>query len=221
MDEQERPMPRSGTSPQRSGGFVSKCRLVLMIASDLWRIETSTHCAGVAFFTFLSVFPALVFIVALSGLLQEQPRLTQFVNGLRFVLPDSALSVLTSRIHDLLAGSNETLGFGLVTSAAVALWTGSRAFRGLLFALSVVQPGPRSRSAPMRWLVSLLFMCAAAVFLIVGIVGVALVPPLAGALGVAPRLIWLRWPAMLLWRSYRSVCCIDGDPSSTHPPWLW
>ncbi|MBD8066081.1 YihY/virulence factor BrkB family protein [Devosia sp. PTR5] len=192
-----------------------------MIASDLWRIETSTHCAGVAFFTFLSVFPALVFIVALSGLLQEQPRLTQFVNGLRFVLPDSALSVLTSRIHDLLAGSNETLGFGLVTSAAVALWTGSRAFRGLLFALSVVQPGPRSRSAPMRWLVSLLFMCAAAVFLIVGIVGVALVPPLAGALGVAPRLIWLRWPAMLLWRSYRSVCCIDGDPSSTHPPWLW
>ncbi|MGE3512545.1 MAG: YhjD/YihY/BrkB family envelope integrity protein, partial [Vicinamibacterales bacterium] len=61
--------------------------------------------AQLAFYFLLSVFPALLFLVALLGYLPVETRLTTAVDELELLLPQEMLAFLREQIEAALAGS--------------------------------------------------------------------------------------------------------------------
>jgi membrane protein len=89
--------------------------------------------AQLAFYFFLAVFPALLFLVSLIAYLPVEPALTAALERLRAVLPHEVLTILQQQIVQVLAGAHG----GLVTMAiAGAIWSSSAAMTAIIYALN-------------------------------------------------------------------------------------
>lgn len=85
------------------------------------------HAGYLSFMGLLSLFPFLVFIVALAGFLGEGELGREFIVMMRDTLPTDAVSALLPRIDEIVEGPPRGL---LTVSMLAALWTASSAVEG-------------------------------------------------------------------------------------------
>jgi membrane protein len=89
--------------------------------------------AQLAFYFFLAVFPALLFLVSLLAYLPIEPALTTTLERLRAVLPQEVLTIVQEQIEQVLAGAHG----GLLTLAiGGAVWSSSSAMTAIIYALN-------------------------------------------------------------------------------------
>ena len=91
--------------------------------------------AGVAFYSFLAIFPALIAIVSLYGLFADPATITAQLNSLTEALPAQARQVITDQVTALTA-RRSALGIGLIISVAIALWSASSGVSNLITAIN-------------------------------------------------------------------------------------
>lgn len=164
-------------------------------------MDTSLRCAGTAFFGFLSIFPAIAFIVFAYGLVADRAVLNSTIDSIRFVLPGAALELLREQLLTLTRQPPASLGIGLAISLILGLWSGSRGVNALIFAMSRVRGLPERRGFIQALLVSIGLMVAGSIFLIVAVATVAGLPALTALLPIPSReqlvLLAIRWPILL------------------------
>lgn len=85
------------------------------------------HAGYLSFMGLLSLFPFLVFIVALAGFMGEGELGREFILLLKNVLPQDAAAVLLPRIDEIIDGPPRGL---LTISMLAAIWTASSAVEG-------------------------------------------------------------------------------------------
>lgn len=85
------------------------------------------HAGYLSFMGLLSLFPFLVFVVALAGFIGEGDLARDFISMLRGVLPAEAVSALLPRIDEIIDGPPRGL---LTISMLAAIWTASSAVEG-------------------------------------------------------------------------------------------
>ena len=132
-------------------------RRLFDFALRCWRTfseeDTSLRCAGTAFFGFLSLFPAVATVVLVFGLFADRTILARTIDAFQYVLPEQVRDVLREQMTMLIEQPPATLGWGLLVSVVLALWSGSRGVNALIYAMSRVRHQPerrgfiRSRSA--------------------------------------------------------------------------
>jgi membrane protein len=163
--------------------------------------DTSLRCAGVAFFSFLSIFPAIAIVVLFIGLTADQALLLEQLERLSVFMPEIAFSVVVNQLDALLSQPQSGLGLGLALSLIVVLWSGSRGVDALLYAASAAYYQEKQRGFLASVVVAIAVTIAGAAFMIVALALVAAVPIVAGLSpipGTAERLaLWLRWPILL------------------------
>ena len=95
----------------------------LQVAKRGWKEAKADQvpllAAGVAFYAFLSIFPALIAIVSIYGLFADPATITNQLNSMTAALPEQAKQVITDQVTAL-ASRRSTLGIGLIISVAIA-----------------------------------------------------------------------------------------------------
>lgn len=134
--------------------------------------------AGVAFFGFLALFPALAAIVGLYGLFADPATIAAQVDQITQTLPEQARTLLTDQITSLTAGGRQGLGIGVVLSILVALWSASGGVNNLVTAINTAYDEDDDRSFVKKRGLALALTLGAIVFLLVVLALVAVVPPL-------------------------------------------
>jgi len=117
--------------------------LVVELATRVQTDDTLTLAAALAYYFFFSIFPLLLFVLALATLLPLRGLDVWLLDTVKQSLPDQAFTLVERTVHVLLARPRG----GLVSVGAVlALWTASSAFvavmNGLNRAYRVVDPRP-------------------------------------------------------------------------------
>lgn len=111
------------------------------VLSRVWTQLHENHvsmlAAGVAFYAFLSLFPGLVALVALYGLIADPVAVETSIASLGGVVPDAAQSVLNDQLKALSSHSGTTLSLTLVISLLFAWWSAASAMKALMEALNV------------------------------------------------------------------------------------
>jgi membrane protein len=178
-------------------------RRLFDFALRCWRTfseeDTSLRCAGTAFFGFLSLFPAVATVVLIFGLFADRTILARTIDAFQYVLPAQVLEVLREQMTMLIEQPAATLGWGLLVSVALALWSGSRGVNALIYAMSRVRRQPERRGFIQAALVSIALSVAGAIFLVIAIIVIAGLP----ALFPWPTreewlLLLIRWPVLLV-----------------------
>ncbi|MCP8883869.1 YihY/virulence factor BrkB family protein [Devosia sp. XJ19-1] len=199
------------------------------IAGRLARAIGQNHilltAAGVSFYLLLSLVPTLTAFVSIYGLFNDRASVLDQVELLRGIVPPGALSVVTEQLTRLTSESNDTLGWTLIVSLGIALWSASAGVKALFEAMNVAYREQERRNFFHIIALSLLFTLGGAVAAVL-IVSVVLVMPLIVSL--LPMGAGLEWTvriasylAMLLLLSLMIAALYRWGPSRQQAKWRW
>ena len=91
----------------------------LQVAKRGWKEAKADNvpllAAGVAFYAFLAIFPALIAIVSIYGLFADPATIANQLNSMTAALPEQAKQVITDQVT-MLASRRSALGIGLIIS---------------------------------------------------------------------------------------------------------
>lgn len=81
--------------------------------------------AGLAFYTMLAIFPALIAAVSIYGLVSDPADVQNQLQSLAGALPSETASLIESQLTGIVQGSSQALGWATVISILAALWSAS------------------------------------------------------------------------------------------------
>ncbi|SEQ04848.1 membrane protein [Devosia sp. YR412] len=200
----------------------------------LWRtvramtqMDTSMRCAGVAYFGFLSLFPAVTSAVLLVGLFAKPTFLADMVDRMEGLVPEVARQTLASQLVTLLEQPRTGLGIGLFIALTIAAWSASRGVAALMYATSRTHAEPDKRNFIAAIAMSVWVTFLSGIGMIVVLTLVALVPAYFAALpwlgSWQVLVLWLRWP-ILLGMGVLAIAAFyrfAPDRRSKKARWIW
>lgn len=149
--------------------------LALLRRSD--RAELGLIAAGVAFFGFLAIFPAVAVIIAVWGFVADPAVIRQEIALLQDFLPVEAYALLTAQVDGLLSANVRTLGWSTVFSTVLAFWAARAGMAALIQGLNAVHHLPQRNGVWHQ--VQALVMTIALIGLALGAMLASVVGPLA------------------------------------------
>lgn len=157
--------------------------------------------AGVAFYGFLSLFPAIIAGVLLYGLVVSPATVADQSAKLTDALPSDAASLVSGQMDSITSTSGGSLGIGLVIAVLVALWSASGGIGNLVTALNLAFEAEETRGFVRRKALALGLTLGAIVFIIVMIGLVAVAPAVFDSIDDIDAIRWLleiaRWVILL------------------------
>lgn len=175
----------------------------------LWRVKDemsednlSLISAGVAFYAFLAVFPAVGALVMIYGLAANPQSVVEQLGLFSGVIPSSAYGLLLDQLKKLAAQEDATLSLGLLFSLALTLWSATKGFKALMIALNVVYEEREKRGFILVNIVAIAMTLGGILFVIVSLTAIGLIPVAVDFLGVGEPLstvlLLVRWPLLLI-----------------------
>lgn len=173
----------------------------LQIAKRGWREANADHvpllAAGVAFFGFLALFPALIAFTLIWGLVADPAKVADQTSGLTASLPSAAKQLLVDQLQQLASAPSQALGWGTLFTLLLAIWSASGGIGNLVTAITIAYDEEKKRGAVRGKLVALGLTVGAIVFMAVIAALVAGLPVLFGLVHLTGPLRWIaevvRW----------------------------
>jgi membrane protein len=161
--------------------------------------------AGVAFYGFLALVPALIAFVSIYGLFSSPEDVKRQVEDIGSSLPKEVQTFLVYQLTQIVNANHSGVTIAAFVAIALALWSASGGVAALVTGIHIAHEKDEPKSFVVKRGKALLLTLGAIVFLGAVIFLIVAVPPLASdAAGSAGRLVFqiLRWPilaaAMLL-----------------------
>jgi membrane protein len=142
--------------------------------------------AGVAFFGFLAIFPAMIAAITLYGIFADPETVAAQVRDLSAALPEQAQPILADQLQSVASASGGALGIGLVVSLLAAVWSASSGTGNLLKAINIAYDEDESRGFLKVRGIALALTLGAIVFLLLTLALVAVVPVVLNVLPLGP-----------------------------------
>jgi membrane protein len=199
------------------------------VAQRVWsesnRDNLSVVAAGCAFFALVAIFPALSALIALYGLTADAATVEQHFGLLRSVLPPQARDVVMEQIHRISAASGGTLGWSLVLSLGVALWSATAGAQAMMAALNIAYEEPERRSLFQYYLNAFTFTIIGILGGLVMLLAILYVPILFAFTGFSSAFELvvrvLRWPFLALLVLFMLALLYRYGPCRRSAKWHW
>jgi membrane protein len=131
---------------------------------------------GVAFFGFLAIFPALIALISIYGLVASPQSVAKQVESFSSQLPSSAADLIKTQLTSIVDNSGSALSLGLAVSILAALWSASGGVSNLITAVNIAYDEVETRNFVKLKLTSLALTLGAILFVIVTVGLLAVVP---------------------------------------------
>jgi membrane protein len=220
VDAHGREAGRPREIPSRGWLDIAK-RVKTQIKQD----RLSIIAAGVAFYGLMAVFPGLVALVGIYGLVADPAQVESHAQMLSGILPPQAAQVIMGQLHDLVSTDRAALGIGAIVGILLALWSASSAVRTLMEALNVAYNEEEDRGF-IRFYGTALFLTFGAVLaIIVAIALVVALPAVLNLLGLSSIVDMIArvvsWPILALLAIVGFAVVYRYGPSRRSPRWRW
>ena len=137
---------------------------------------------GVAFFGFLAIFPALIAIISIYGLVASPEEAASQIESFASGLPESARNLITDQLTTITAGSDDALTTSLVISVLGALWSVSGGVGNLVKAVNIAYDEVETRNFVKLRALSVVLTLGAVLFVVLTIGLIAVLPVVLDAL---------------------------------------
>lgn len=158
--------------------------------------------AGVAFFAFLAIFPAIVAMVAVYGLLFDPAAVEAQLDPLGEIMPPEAFAILYNQTKAVVDQGSRSLSLGFMASLIFAIWSATKGMRALMTALGVAYDTTEKRGILLTGLLSYLFTLGAIFYAVAAMAGIAALPVVIGLFDLSDEttdnLLLLRWPILVV-----------------------
>jgi membrane protein len=160
----------------------------------------SIVAAGVAFYALLALFPALAALVMIYGLISDPAEVTAQLEPLRSLMPEGAFTILEDQLTAVASREGTRVGFGLLFSLALAVWSSAKGIKALFMALNIAYGEREERGFIRLNVIALIFTAGAVLFVVAAIALIAGLPAAFALIDVGGILegvaLVARWPVI-------------------------
>lgn len=160
-----------------SGFRLTKVTFQQVMADNLWILS-----AGVAFYAFLSIFPAVAGTLMVWGLFAEPWDIRDRISILESVAPPDAFGLMRDALVRIAENTHSGFTIGAIVSLLFALWSASRAAQALMQTLNVAYDVEKPRGFISSNLNAIRFTVTGIVFAMFSLAVIGAVPPVLEAL---------------------------------------
>jgi membrane protein len=222
----------TGTGAEQERGREAKAPLeiprvgwrdVLVRVKDGIREDRITLiAAGVAFYAMLALFPAMIVVVSIYGLVMDPERIAGQVRTLG-VLPGDVRSILTGQLDALARAPNGRLSLSLAFGVLVGLWSASAGMRALVTGVNAAYSEAETRGFVRLRGLALVLTIGGSLVTVLALAVIVALPVAARRLpGPAGLLVSvLRWPLLAAVLIAGLAVVYRVAPSRKDARWQW
>jgi membrane protein len=181
--------------------------------------------AGCAFYALFAIFPTLSALISLYAIVADPIRVEQQFGLLSSMLPGQAFDLLTEQIRRLSETSTQALGWGLILSVAVALWSANAGTQAMFAALNIAYEEPERRSLVRYYLSAFTFTLISMLTGLIMLFAIAYVPILFATVGFSSLFETLvrigRWPFLAILLLTLLAALYRYGPCRRNAKWHW
>ena len=191
------------------------------IASD----NVSIISAGVAFYSFLAIFPAIAALVSIYGLITDPQQIQDQLNQLSQVMPQQAYTIIETQLQELAKTPGSTLGWSLVISILFSIWSANKGVKSLFTGIEIAYYSDESRGFIKENALSLLFTFIAIILIIISLALIVAFPAIVDQLGLSSGIKtlieWARWIILALIVVFFLGKIYQYAPTKPNPEFKW
>jgi membrane protein len=211
---------RPGEIPPR-GWFAILKRVKAEVKED----NATLLAAGVAFYAMLAIFPAIIAVVTVYGMVADPAQVESQVSEFAKGLPAGADELITEQLGNVVNAGQQALSIGLAISLLAVLWSASGGVQGLVKSLNLVYDERETRGFVKLRGLSLLLTLGAIVVVVVALALIAVFPGVIDDLGLgqAGELVAsiARWVVLALVVLTALAVLYRHAPDRANPRWRW
>ena len=199
--------------------------ILIRVKDEQSRDNLSMVAAGVAFYAFFAVFPALAAAVSIFGLAADPQQLQQQIDSMSGVMPQEAYSIVRDQLSELTSHPGSALSLGVIFGILLALWSANKGMKALMTALNIVYDEEETRGFFKLNAVSL-FLTICGVLLGLTAIGFIIVVPAVINILNLPSMFemlmnYLRWPLLGVILIIVLAALYRYCPDRNAPKWRW
>ena len=156
--------------------------------------------AGVAFYGFVAVVPALAATISIYGLVADPAQVGDQLMAMASIVPNEVLPMLREQMLRI-TENTQAAGLGAIVGVLLALYSANNATKALLSGLNIAYDETEKRGFFRLTLIAMVLTLAGIIAAILAVGLVAVLPSVLEHLhitkGVETLLSWIRWPILL------------------------
>ena len=183
----------------------------------------SVLAGAVAFFAFLALFPAMIALLTLYGLVADPAEVAGQLSGLTTVLPSTAQPLIADQLMSISQGGGSTLSVGLVVALVAALWSASSGTQTLINTITLAYDEQETRGFLKLRGTALALTLGAIVFVLVAVALVVVAPIVLDGLPLLGRVLAqiVRWVLLLAVVTVALAVVYRFGPDRDAPRFRW
>lgn len=197
----------------------------------LWRTVRSVGednltvvAAGVAFYAFLAVVPALAATIALYALFSDAEQIARHLEYLTQVVPEEVMPILREQITRIVQ-NERAAGFSAIIGLVLALYGSAKATKAMIAGLNIAY-GEREKRNFLRLNFAAVMMTLGGIIGVIVIIAlVAVLPAVLRVVGLSDAtgllLSLLRWPLLIALFVGALAVIYRFGPCRNEPRWRW
>lgn len=158
--------------------------------------------AGVAFYAFIAIFPAIIALISIYGLAMDPQMAQEQIQNLSGMMPQEAYSIIETQIQNLVSTTSSTLGWGTIIGILVSLWFANNGTKSIFTGLDFAYDTVSERSFIKHNAMTLLFTLCGIILLIISMAFIVVFPAIIQIIGlpgnIESLITWLRWPFLAI-----------------------
>lgn len=185
--------------------------------------------AALTYYAVLALFPAVIALVSILGLVVDRATITQVITDTVSQLgPSTAVNTFKGPIEQV-TGNSSTAGIMLIVGLATALWSASSYIGAFMRASNAIYERDEGRGffklRPVQLLVTLILVLMAALVVLALVVSGPVAEAIGNAIGLGSMAVTVfniaKWPAMLVVVVLMLAILYYASPNAKQPSFKW
>ena len=184
----------------------------------------SIVAAGVAFYVFLGLIPALGALVSIWGLVADPVTMQQQISSMSGFLPQEAITILDDQMSSI-ASKPSGATLGAIIGILLSVWSGAKAMKSVMMALNITYDEKETRGF-FRLNLTALVLTIAGIFGFLAAIGIIVALPVVldkiGLDSTAAALVKIvRWPLLAVFAVLGLGVLYRYAPDRDPARWRW
>lgn len=195
-------MSHQGVESPSKMSFSGWKTVLLRVKEEIGENNVSIVSAGVAFYAFLAVFPALAALVSIYGLAMNPESIQNQLSQISDMMPQQAYEILKEQLQSLTSTSGSALGWSMVIGLLFSVWSANKGTKSLFTGVEIAYDTSNDRGFIKQNALTLGFTFGAILLLIISMALIVAWPALVNQLGlpsgIETLITWGRWLLLAL-----------------------
>lgn len=200
-------------------------KIAFIIKDKIDKNNLTIVSAGVAFYAFLAIFPAVMALVSIYGLAVNPAQIEYQLNQLGSMIPDEAFGIVEQRLEAFISTSGRTLGWGMALGILFSIWSANKGMKSLFTGIDIAYATRSTRGFIKQNALTLLFTFGAIILVILSMGLIVIFPAVVGELGLPANIesliSWLRWPILAIIVGFFLCLVYKYAPERKNPKLRW